>query len=85
MAITESTHWRDSARVARFFVMDARAAFPLVFCILHIRMWTIIIAMIAMGFFALIERYGFSVPVFLRWLRGFLGGGYKTARPWWRD
>ena len=85
MAITESTHWRDSARAARFFVMDARAAFPLIFCILHIRAWTIMVAVLAMGFFALIERYGFSVPVFLRWLRSFIGGGYKSARPWWRD
>jgi len=85
MPITESTHWRDSARTARFFVMDARAAFPLILCILHIRMWTIILAMVAMGFFAMLERYGFSVPVFIRWFRCLLAGRHKLSRPWWRD
>lgn len=85
MAITESTHWRDAGRTARFFVMDARAAFPLVLCILHIRLWTILTALVCMGFFAMLERYGFSVPVFLRWVRCLLAGKQKIARPWWRD
>lgn len=85
MAMTESTHWRDSARTARFFVMDARAAFPLVLFILHMKLWTFIVAVIAMSFFAMLERWGFTVPVFLRWSRSTIAGKYKTSRPWWRE
>ena len=84
MAVTADTHWRDSARSARFFIIDARAAFPFLFFLLHIRWWTFILATCAMIFFGLLERYGFTVPVFWRWLRSFLGGPHKSAISWWR-
>lgn len=76
-------HWRDSARRARFFLVDAQAAFPLVLFLLHIRVWTFVLAIVATIFFAALERYGFSVPVFLRWFRNFIAGNRKLARPWW--
>lgn len=84
MAIDPNTHWRDSAYSARFFFVDARAAFPLLFFLMHIRWWTFALAIIAMLFFALLERYGFSVIVFSRWFRNFLAGAYKSATPWWK-
>jgi intracellular multiplication protein IcmT len=76
-------HWRDSARPAKFFIFDARAAFPMLLFLLHIKLWTFIVAVIAMLFFTLLNRYGFSVIVFLRWLRGALAGRRKFAIPWW--
>jgi intracellular multiplication protein IcmT len=79
-----SSHWRDSARHARFFLVDARAAFPLLLFLLHIRIWTFVAAVIAITFFAMIEHYGFTVTVFFRWLRSFLAGPRKMAQPWWR-
>ena len=63
-----NAYWRDSARSPRFFFMDAYAALPFVVLLLHIRLWTFILA----------------IPVFKRWLRTFIGGSYKFARPWWR-
>jgi len=80
-----NTHWRDSARRPRFFLVDARAAFPLMLFLLHIRIWTAVLALLAMLFFALVERYGFTIPVFLRWLRSKLAGPHKTATPWWKQ
>jgi len=77
------THWRESARPARFFIFDARAAFPLLFFLLHIRVWTFVVAVVAMLFFYALEHYGFTVIVFLRWLRTMLAGKRKMARPWW--
>lgn len=77
-------HWRDSARSARFFVVDYRAAFPLVLFLLHIRLWSFIVAIAATFFFTLLERYGFTVTVFLRWARTILAGPRKMAMPWWR-
>ena len=75
-------HWRDSARIPRFFLIDARAAFPLLLFLLHIRVWSFLLALVAM---ALLERYGFSVTVFLRWLRTVLAGPRKIAIPWWKE
>ena len=80
-----NAHWRDSARPARFFFVDYRAAFPLLLFLLHIKVWTFIAAVVTMLFLALLERWGFTVTVFLRWLRSTLAGPHKVALPWWRE
>lgn len=77
-------HWRDSARNVRFFFFDFRATFPLLFFLLHIRLWTFFLAIIAIIFFAMIERYGFTVSVFTRWVRSYIAGPRKIAHPWWK-
>ena len=82
---SSSAHWRDSARPARFFFVDARAVFPFVIFLMHIRWWTFWFALVTMIVFTLLERYGFTVPIFLRWSRGLLVGDHKMARPWWRE
>ncbi len=79
-----SAHWRDSARSARFFFIDYRAAFPFLLFLMHIRWWTFFIALGAMLFFWILERYGFTVPVFLRLARSWLAGKRKLAIPWWK-
>jgi intracellular multiplication protein IcmT len=77
-------HWRDSARNVRFWMVDSRAAFPLLIFLLHIRLWTFILAIVAMTFFGVLERYGFTVAVFLRFIRSFIAGPRKIAQPWWK-
>jgi len=79
-----TAHWRDSARPARFFVIDARAAFPLLLFLLHIRVWSFFVAIIAVCFFAILERYGFSLTIFGRWLRAWFAGPLKSSHPWWK-
>jgi intracellular multiplication protein IcmT len=78
-----NAHWRDSARSPKLFFMDAFAAFPLLFFILHIRWWTFFTAIGVIAFFVVLEKFGFTVPVFKRWLRVFLAGSHRNARPWW--
>ncbi|MFU8797800.1 MAG: IcmT/TraK family protein [Gammaproteobacteria bacterium] len=85
MAFSENTHWRDSARAAKFFMIDAVAAFPLVLFFLHIRFWTFIVAIVTMIFFTVLRRFGFSIPVFLRLFRGFLAGPRKFSIQWWKE
>ena len=80
-----NAHWRDSARATRFFFVDYRAAFPLLLFLLHIKYWTFAAALITMVFLALLERFGFTVIVFLRFLRSKLAGPRKFSRPWWKD
>lgn len=82
---SQTTHWRDSARSARFFMVDARAAFPLFIFLMHIRIWTAVLVLISAVVFGIIEHYGFTVPVFLRWIRSFLAGRYKSSQPWWQQ
>lgn len=76
-------HWRDSARIPRFYMVDGRAAFPMLLFLLHIRLWTFIVAVIATAFFTILERYGYTIGVFLRRLRCILAGRVKLATPWW--
>ena len=78
------SHWRDSARNARFWVFDANACFPVLLAMLHIRIWTIVLAMLATFFFTALNRRGFTIIVFLRATRTFLSGPRKLSRPWWQ-
>lgn len=76
--------WRDTARSARFFIVDYRAAFPLLLFLLHIRVWTFVLALVVIFCLYGLERYGYTVPVFLRIMRCWLAGPRKSSRPWWR-
>lgn len=82
---TANAHWRDSARTAKFFFIDAKAAFPIFLFLMHIRLWTFIIAVAIMVFFTLLNRFGYSVEVFFRIFRSFLSGPRKMAIPWWSN
>jgi intracellular multiplication protein IcmT len=78
-------YWRDTARPARFFIIDYRAAFPLLAFLLHIRLWTFLLAFVVVLFLYLLEKYGFTVPIFIRLFRAWLAGSVKNAAGWWRD
>jgi intracellular multiplication protein IcmT len=78
-----TAHWRDSARNPRFFMIDARATFAILLFLVHISKWTGIIVVVNTLFFAILERFGFTVPVFFRWLRSFLAGPFRLSTPWW--
>lgn len=76
-------YWRDSARTPKFYFVDGNAAFPLLLFILHMSLWTLALAVGAMFFFSLLQRYGFTIKIFLRWFRNVLAGNCKIAKPWW--
>lgn len=78
------THWRDSARRTRFFMLDSAAILPIFIFVLHIRLWTFILALILITFFWILERFKFTIPVFFRWLRSTLAGPLRIAKPFWR-
>ncbi len=82
---TVTRSWRDTARDPRFFFVDANAAFPLVLFLLHIRLWTFMLAILSIVFFAVLERFKFTVPIFFRWIRSSIAGPIRVARPNWRE
>ena len=83
MSSLNEAHWRDSARSIRFFIWDGQAAFPMLLFLLHMRIWTLVVAVAAMMFFTILNRYGFSIEVFFRWFRSLIVGRRKIAIPWW--
>jgi intracellular multiplication protein IcmT len=76
--------WRDSARNVRLWIVDYRACFPLLIFIFHISWGTFLLAFLAIAFFGTLERKGFTVKVFMRWLRSYIAGPRKMAQPWWK-
>jgi len=83
MHVPPDAHWRDSARQARFFLVDYRTLFPLLVWLFIPSKTTFIVACVAVAFFFGLERYGFTVTVFLRWVRSTLAGRMRIAYPWW--
>ncbi len=77
-------HWRDSARPVKLWFVDFRATFPLMIFLMHIRLWTFVLAVVTTLFFAMLERFGFTVSVFMRWIRSYVAGPRKIAQPWWK-
>ena len=73
--------WRDSARKVRFFAFDCSAAFPLLIWLVHMRLWTFILAVAGFLFFGLLNRFGFTFTIFFRWLRQMIAGPRKVSRP----
>ena len=77
------THWRDSARHPRFFFVYARAEVTLVMFLFNISLWNAVLSLCATLFFALLEKFGFTMSTFWRWLRAILAGPRKLSAPWW--
>lgn len=76
----DTAHWRDSARSPQFFGIDANAALPIPVFLLHIKTWTLILTVGAAIFFATLSKFGFTIPIFKRWLRNFIAGDRKIVR-----
>lgn len=79
----QQSFWRDSSLNPRILGVDARAYFPLLCWLFYPRKWTFIAAVAAIAFFVLIEKKGYTLPVFLRFLRHKLRGNVIPARAWW--
>lgn len=73
--------YRDTARPARFFFVDARALFPVVVWLFHMKTWTLAIAAISIGLLYLVERKGMNVPSAVRSMRSWLAGRGRPAVP----
>ena len=80
--LQNEAHWRDSARSVRFFIWDGQLVFPIIIPLMYPRSyWTWGIALFAIIFFSILNRYGFSPMVFLRWLRSSVAGRRKLIEP----
>lgn len=76
-------NWRDTARPVRLWMVSANATFPVVFSLFHLRTWTILVAIACIVALTVLEYYGFTLVVFIRYLRSMIAGKRRTATPWW--
>ena len=72
-------HWRNTMRPLRFFSLDVKAAAPLLFWFLHMRLWTLYLMGVFTITFVLVERAGYTVPAALRYFRSWLVGNKRPA------
>ncbi len=82
---TTDANWRDAARPAKFFGIDAKAAMPLLLFLLHMRLWTLLMTIGFTFFFGILSHFGFTFRVFIVRFRCFLAGRHKLAKPWWNQ
>jgi intracellular multiplication protein IcmT len=76
-------HWRNTQKPARFFSLDARAFSAIMLCIVHVRYWTIAVAVTTMLVFWIAERRGLTFEAALRasraWLLGYRRPGLRPG------
>lgn len=73
------THWRNTQKPARFFMLDARAFAALFLFLIHARLWTLAFAGIVMLIFWLLEQRGLTFESSLRAFRSWILGIRRPA------
>jgi intracellular multiplication protein IcmT len=72
-------HWRNTQKPARFFALDARAFFAIVFFLVHARLWTFVACILVMFVFWALERRGLTFEASLRAFRSWTLGRNRPA------
>ena len=83
-------HWRHTQRPVRFFGLDARSAISLCLVLLHMRVWTLELAIAVMMLFWFLERRGLTFSASLRAFRRWILGenrpaNHRRIRRYWID
>lgn len=74
-------HWRDSARIPKFFIVDARAAVVVLIFFLRPSWWTFGAAIAFIALLAILDYFRIPLMVALRIARGFISGRQKIRIP----
>lgn len=72
-------HWRNTQKPVRFFILDARASLAVLLFLLHMRLWTFVVAILIMMVFWFLERRGLSFAASLRAVRSWIVGHHRPA------
>lgn len=73
--------WRFTAAPVKILVIDARALLPIAVFLVHMRLWTLIVAGIGVAAFSLLAFFGFTLPVAWRVLRVLICGPIRRRLP----
>ena len=80
MIFGQPVFWRETMKPARFLIFDGRVVLVLVPTFMHLRIWTILLAMTTMMTFWWFDRKGISANSILRFVRSRFIGKRRTAR-----
>ncbi len=76
-----NTWWRDTGRHPRFFIVDAWAVYALLLVVLHLRVWTILVALTIFLILWVFELFGMSPAVAVRSLYTWIATvGFRFSR-----
>lgn len=73
-------YWRETHRQPRFLMLDGRIVILLLLMVMHIRVWTIALTLIAIAIQWWFGRKGISPDSILRFIRANIVGKRRTAR-----
>jgi hypothetical protein len=71
-------HWRDSGRIPRLWLIDARGSLTILLVLLHMRVWTFSLMFFVILFLIGLQYYRMPIPVFFRVVLGALVGKRKV-------
>lgn len=72
-------HWRYTGNTPKLGPFDATALFPLALFVIWWRLWTLIVALIAVTFFFVLSRRGIDAVTAVRIARGWLAGRIRPS------
>lgn len=73
-------YWRETHKQPKFLIFDGRIVVIFLGVILHVRLWTILLAVAVMIVLFLFDRRGIPADSILRFLRSALVGRRRSAR-----
>lgn len=74
------SHWRDSARQPRLFIVDARAALLVTVFLFHPRWWTFILAILFIIILGVLEYLKLPLTVAMRIVLSTIAGKKKIRQ-----
>lgn len=80
MAFGAPLYWRETHKQPKLLIFDGRLIVILLLVILHVRLWTILLAVSAMLTLFFFERKGVPADSILRYLRSSFVGRRRSAR-----
>lgn len=72
--------WRETHKPGKFLIFEGRVVIVLILMVMHIRPWTITLALTTMAVLYYFNRKGVSADSILRYLRARFIGKRRTAR-----
>jgi intracellular multiplication protein IcmT len=78
-----SAHWRDSARRAKFFIVDANIIWPLLIFLISMGVRTGILLGSSLVFFLLMEKFNFTLKKVYRYCFVIIVGHIRYRKGWW--
>lgn len=77
--------WRETGRTAKFVIVDARAALPIVLFAVDASWFNLGLIVFSFVFFTVLAQFGYTFPNAMRRLRVImLFGKRRPAVPFWR-